>query len=262
MEILKLNSAMHEMEEKLFKRASTTQHQITSDLRNQISFLHQQVREKELLSEQDRLLRSKMMADCARLANENNALQIQLLELNKQQDIQRALKEEGYIHDSSSFAHLLSVKDREGQLNSEVKWQQELLELEKSNFKDIMEQITMLNKDSKFQDLSSTTISSRIAEMRAILAKEDHINTELRRDKALLVDHVSNLQTQLGSKDDELLQIFSKIAALEERMSVLKSQQSLDKILHSERWKEIFDMTSSMKTLTTSIADSSLSSRK
>ncbi|KAM4695098.1 uncharacterized protein O3C94_005493 isoform 2-T2 [Discoglossus pictus] len=262
MGVLQLNSAMHEMEEKLFKHTAAKQDQITTDHRNEISFLHQQVREKDLLSEQDRLLRGKMMTDCATLSTENNALQIQLLGLKKEIEIQRALKEENYTQDSSSIAQLLSVKDRDGQLNTEVKWQQELLQLEKSNFKGIMEQITMLQSGSTLQDLNANTVSSRIAELQAVLAKEEQINTELRRDKALLVDHASNLQTQLATKDTELLQVSSKIEQLDERMSSLKSEQELNRTVQSGRWREISDLTGSMKQLTRSLAAPSVSFAK
>ncbi|KAM4771012.1 uncharacterized protein WCC33_002810 [Rhinophrynus dorsalis] len=262
MEILKVNSAMHEMEEKLFKHTAATQDQITLDLRNEISFLHQQIREKDLLSEQEHVLRSKMSSDCAALSAENNALQKQLMELNKQLDIQRTFKEESYSYDSSSILQLLSVKDREEQLNNEVKWQQELLQLEKKHFKDIMEQITVLQSGNVLQGLNVNTVSSQIEELKSMLAKEEQINTELRRDKTLLVDHVSNLQTQIAKKDAELLHISSRIEGLEDRMSTLKSEQELHRTLQSERWKEISDMAGSMKKLSRSLVGPSVSFEK
>lgn len=49
------------------------------------------MREKELLAEQDRLLRNKMMDDSAVLTQENATLQSRLLELTKQLDIVRKL---------------------------------------------------------------------------------------------------------------------------------------------------------------------------
>ncbi|MEE6475585.1 hypothetical protein FKM82_010807 [Ascaphus truei] len=262
LELLKVNSARHEMEEKLFKHTAATQDQITLDLRNEISFLHQQVREKGLQSEQDRLLRTKMMADCAAVSTENTTLQTQLLELNKQLEIQRALKGENYTYHSSSVAQLLSVKDREEQLNREIIWQQELLQLEKNHFKDITDQITMLQSGSTLQGLNATTVSSRIDELQAMLAKEEQNNTELRRDKTLLVDHVSNLEMQITNKDAELLDISSKIEQLEETMSDLKSEQAQHRTLQSERWQEVSDMAGSMKKLTRSLADTSMSSGK
>ncbi|XP_018118679.1 golgin subfamily A member 6-like protein 7 isoform X2 [Xenopus laevis] len=195
-QLLKVNSAMHEKEEMLLKHTAETQHQIALDLRNEISFLHQQVREKELLSEQDILLRSKMMSDCSTLAAENNALQSKLHELNKQLETHRTLKEDNYSRDSSSIAQLLSVKDKEEQLNREVKQQKELLKLEKDNFKNIMDQLSMLQSGNTLHSYTVASVSSGIDELKVMLAKEERINLELRKDKALLVDHISNLQTQ------------------------------------------------------------------
>ncbi|CAJ0967629.1 unnamed protein product [Ranitomeya imitator] len=197
MELLKVNSARHEMEEKLIKHTTGTQNHLTLDLRNEISFLHQQIRENELFSEQERVLRQKMMSDCADLTNENNALQAQLLELTKQLEIQKALKEDNYTHSSASVAQLLSVKDKEEQLIKQARLQEAFLEKEKEHFKDLMGQVDLLLSGNGLQDLRATTLSSQIAEIQAILIKEEQVNTELRRDKALLVDHISSLQTQV-----------------------------------------------------------------
>ncbi|XP_075056755.1 uncharacterized protein LOC142142856 [Mixophyes fleayi] len=257
-ELLKLNSARHEMEEKLIKHTAATQNQLTLDLRNEISFLHQQLRDKDLQSKQDRVLRQKMMTDCTALSSENNTLQAQLLELTKHLEIQRALKEDNYTHSSTSIAQLLSVKEREGQLSQEVTRQQALLQQQKEHFKDLMGQIEMLLKGNNLQGLHTTTLSSQIAELQAILAKEEQINTELHRDKTLLVDHVSNLQTQIATKENELLQISLRIGELDKRMSTVKSERSLHRSLQSVRWKEISYLADSMKKLSRSLTDPSL----
>nr|XP_033795127.1 uncharacterized protein LOC117357949 isoform X2 [Geotrypetes seraphini] len=87
MEILKVQSGIHEIEEKIQQRATAMHEQITRDLRNEITRLHQQLRERTLQAEQDRLLRSKRMEDSSTIAKENAALESQLLEINKQLDI-------------------------------------------------------------------------------------------------------------------------------------------------------------------------------
>ncbi|XP_073529304.1 uncharacterized protein [Phyllobates terribilis] len=247
-ELLKVNSASHEMEEKLIKHTTVTQNQLTLDLRNEISFLHQQIRENELLSEQERVLRQKMMSDCADLTSENNDLQAQLLELAKQLEI-KALKEDNYTHSSASVAQLLSVKDKEEQLIKQVHLQEAFLEKEKVHFKDLMGEIDLLLSGNGLQDLRITTLSSQIAEIQAILLKEEQINTELRRDKALLVDHVSSLQTQITKKEAELLHISLKIEELDKRLSTVQSDHSMQRSLQSVKWKEISDLARSMKKL-------------
>ncbi|XP_018419305.1 PREDICTED: myosin-11-like [Nanorana parkeri] len=198
-ELLKVNSARDDMEEKLIKHTVTNKNQLTSDLRNEISFLHQQIREKNLQSEQDRVLRKKIMDDCASLTSENSALQAQLLGITKQLEMQRELKEENSTHNSSSFAQLLSVKDREEQLSKELKWQDVLLLQEKQRLNDLMEQVNLLLSGNTLQGFNTSTLSSHIAELQAMLAKEEQIKTELQRDKTLLVDHVNHLQNQNSS---------------------------------------------------------------
>ncbi|XP_073485231.1 uncharacterized protein [Aquarana catesbeiana] len=254
-ELLKVNSARHEMEDKLLKHTATTKSQLTLDLRNELSFLHQQLREKDLQSEQDRVLRKKMMDDCASLASENSVLQAQLLDITKQLEMQRQLRGENYTHNSSSVAQLLSVKDREEQLSKELKWQEALLLQEKECLKDRMEQMNLLLSGNTLQDLNTNTISSQIAELQAILAKEEQINTELRRDKTLLVDHISQLQSQIASKKTELLHISSRIEELDKRLSTVRSEESLHQSLQSIRWREISDLAGSMKKHSKSLTD-------
>lgn len=65
----------------------------TFTYRNELSFLHQQLREKDLQSEQDRVLRKKMMDDCASLASENSVLQAQLLDITKQLEMVRSMQQ-------------------------------------------------------------------------------------------------------------------------------------------------------------------------
>ncbi|XP_056422439.1 pericentrin-like isoform X2 [Hyla sarda] len=254
MEVLKVNSARHEMEEKLIKHTAVTQNQLTLDIRNEISFLHQQIREKELLSEQERVLRQKMMSDCAELTNENNALQAQLLELTKQLNI-KTLKEDNLTQSSTSVAQLLNVKANEEQLIKQVQLQQALLEKEKENFRDLMGQIDLLLSGNDRHDLRTTTLNSQISELQALFDKEEQINTELRRDKTLLVDHISSLQTQITKKETELLHISLKIEELDKRLSTFQSEHSLHRSLQSVKWKDISDLARSMKKLSQSLPD-------
>ncbi|XP_061479732.1 FK506-binding protein 15-like isoform X1 [Rhineura floridana] len=198
-ELLKVQSAMNEMEDKIFKKTVAMQEQITHDLRNEISFLHQQICERELLAEQDCFLRSKMVDDYAALTKENATLRSRLLELIKQTNIERAL-EESYTSHSDSIAQFLMLKDREDHLQREIMRHQELLKQENSTFQDLEDKITILKKGSTSFNLRIATMSSQVAEVRALIDKEKQDNLELKRDKALLVDLATNLQKQLVDK--------------------------------------------------------------
>ncbi|XP_030050978.1 myosin-9 [Microcaecilia unicolor] len=255
LEILRVQSGVHEMEEKIQQHAAAIHEQITRDLRNEITLLHQQLRERTLRAEHDRLLRSKMMDDCTAMSKENAALESQLLEINKQLNIEQNLKEENLTSHSSSIARLLTVKDHREQLQSEFTRQQALLEEEKSNFKDCMEKIHILDKESTSLALNVATVSSQIAELKALLAKEEEDNTQLRRDKTLLVDLASNLQTQLSNKENELLRTSTRIEKLGEDVSALISKHKLHCSLEPEGWQEILGMTHSVRNPSGSITN-------
>uniref|UniRef100_A0ABM5G697 Uncharacterized protein isoform X2 n=1 Tax=Pogona vitticeps TaxID=103695 RepID=A0ABM5G697_9SAUR len=195
-EFLKVQSAVHEIENEIFRKTAAMQEHITHELRNEISILHQQVRERELLAEQDRLLRSKMVDDYATLTKENAMMQSRLLELNKQREIERVLKEESYTALSAGIMQFLAVKDHENHLKEEIQRYQELLEQEESTFRDLQDKISILEKGSTSHDLKIATMNSRITEIRAVLDKEELDNMELKRDKSLLIDLASDLQKQ------------------------------------------------------------------
>ncbi|XP_062980784.1 uncharacterized protein LOC134397765 [Elgaria multicarinata webbii] len=253
--LLKVQSAMHEMEHKIFKKTASIQEQITHELRSEMSFLHQQIRERELLAEQDRFLRSKMMDDYAALTKENAMLRPRLMELIKQTDIERALKEESYTSHSASISQFLTVKDHEVHLQREIKRHQELLEQEKNTLQELVNKIRILEEGNTSLDLNVATMSSRVTEMRAMLEKEEQHNLELKRDKSRLVDLASNLQKQLDGKESNLLQASNKMLQLDEAISALKTRHTLHQSLQSEKWDEISKMANSMKKLNKSVTD-------
>uniref|UniRef100_A0ABM5G6D7 Uncharacterized protein isoform X4 n=1 Tax=Pogona vitticeps TaxID=103695 RepID=A0ABM5G6D7_9SAUR len=247
-EFLKVQSAVHEIENEIFRKTAAMQEHITHELRNEISILHQQVRERELLAEQDRLLRSKMVDDYATLTKENAMMQSRLLELNKQREIERVLKEESYTALSAGIMQFLAVKDHENHLKEEIQRYQELLEQEESTFRDLQDKISILEKGSTSHDLKIATMNSRITEIRAVLDKEELDNMELKRDKSLLIDLASDLQKQLAEKEN-FLQASIKMLQLDEAMSALRIRHAFFSSSPSEKWDEISKMTKSMKNL-------------
>nr|XP_034965127.1 thyroid receptor-interacting protein 11-like isoform X2 [Zootoca vivipara] len=254
-ELLKVQSAVNEMEDKIFKKTVAMQEQITHELRNEISLLHQQIRERELLAEQDRFLRSKMVDDYTALNKENSALRSRLLELTRQTNIEKALKEESYTSHSASIAQFLTLKDREEHLQQEIKRHQELLKQENNIFQDLEDKIRILEKGNTSFKLSIATMSSQVTEARALLDREEQDNVELKRDKVLLVDLASNLQNQLIDKESSLLQTSNKMLQLDEAISVLKTRHVLHQCLESEKWDKISKMANSMKKLNKSMTD-------
>ncbi|XP_054857863.1 centrosomal protein of 135 kDa-like [Eublepharis macularius] len=254
-EFLKLQSTVHTVEDEIFKKRVAMQEHITHELRNEISFFHQQIRHKELQAEQNRVLRRKMMDDYAALTKENAALQSRLLELGKQMDIERTLKEKSYTSHTASVAHFLTVKDHQEHLQREIKRHQELLEQEKKTFQKLKEQISVLEYRSTSLDLSTATMSSLVAEIRAMLYKEEQNNLELKRDKALLVDLIVALENKLAGKETSFLQASTRMLQLDEAISALKTKHVLHQSLESKKWEQISKMANSMKNLNKSITD-------
>ncbi|XP_015213969.2 paramyosin-like [Lepisosteus oculatus] len=245
-ELQKVHSAVHEMEEKHFSNTVTMQDHITKELRDEICFLHQEQRERDLRAERNRLLRQKMSADCETLAKENSELRSRLAELSRQLDKERALMGESVSRHSHSLVQLLSVKDSEKQLQHQLKQQKEILDGEKVKHKEIMDKILLLEQGRTSAELSGATVSSRRAEMEALLAKEERENVNLRRDKALLVDLISSLQQKLIAKDSELAQISSRIEIYHKDISTLKSLQLSEEKTALNRHQPVRKMTDSL----------------
>ncbi|XP_038655660.1 early endosome antigen 1-like isoform X4 [Scyliorhinus canicula] len=204
LELLKVQSAHHEMEEKYYSMTATMQNKITHDFRDEIRQLHQQLREKEVMREQDRFLRSKMADDCAAINKENVMLHSQTLELNKQ-----------------------------------------------------LERILLLEQGKTSVELNEATVRSRVAETENRFANGKEENLQLKRDKTLLVDLITDLQnqisifsTQLSNKEEELSRIYSEIQLFDQDITTLKSQNALQQSLHFEKWQELSGVSSSMMELT------------
>ncbi|GCC23719.1 uncharacterized protein [Chiloscyllium punctatum] len=250
LELLKVQSALQELEEKYYSKTATMQDKITRDFRDEIRHLYQQLREKEVMREQDRFLRSKIADDCAAMTKENAVLHSQTLELNKQLERERMLKEETDICRSSSVVQLITVKGQEEQLRYEVKRHKELLEMEKIKFKELMEKILLLEQGKTSIELNEATVCSRIAEIKSRFSCDEEENLQLQRDKALLVDLITDLQKQLSSKEEELSQVYSEIQLFEQDISTLKSQNAMDQSFGSEKWQQLAKTTSSVMELT------------
>ncbi|XP_041043054.1 synaptonemal complex protein 1-like isoform X2 [Carcharodon carcharias] len=250
LELLKVQLALHEVEEKYNSKTATMQDKITRDFRDEICHLHQKLHEKEMMREQDCFLRSKMADDCAAMTKENAVLYSQALELNKQLERERMLKEETDFSRTSSAVQLVTVKSKEEQLRYEVKRHKELLEIEKRKFKELMEKILLLEQVKTYVELIEATVRSRVAETEYRFVSGEEENVQLQRDKALLVDLITDLQIQLSSKEKELSQIYSEIQLFDQDISTLKSQNALEQSLGSEKWQELSRVSRCMMELT------------
>ena len=58
-------------------------------------------------------------------------------------------------------------------------------------------------------ELNMSTTRSRLTELEAVHQRSDTENTQLRRDKMLLVDHVSNLQRKVNAPSYIFVYVFT-----------------------------------------------------
>lgn len=92
-ECLKVKTQLQEMDDKFFDSQTKTKEELGRALREEIRQLRLQLKEKEINAEQDRSLRNKIQDDCTALIKENAALSAQVIELQKQIDMDRAHKD-------------------------------------------------------------------------------------------------------------------------------------------------------------------------
>ncbi|XP_069743015.1 uncharacterized protein [Narcine bancroftii] len=196
LKLLKLQSTIHEMEDEHYSNTAAMQDKITCDYRDEICLLNQQLREKAMMREQDRFLRSKMTDDCAILIKENAELHSQILELKKQLDRERIVKEETDPCRTSSAIQLITAKDHKQQLKYEVKRHKDLLIIEKNKFREVMDKILLIEQGKTSLELNKDIVQSRVAEIQNHITNTEEENMQLQRDKALLTDLITDLQKQ------------------------------------------------------------------
>ncbi|XP_077990607.1 uncharacterized protein LOC144444929 [Glandiceps talaboti] len=93
-ELLRTQTQYRELEDKYYSSTAAIQDKAVQDLRDEIRMLRQKLKDTELNADQDRYLRNKMSDDCSGLVKENALLGAQALDLQKQLDRERTLRED------------------------------------------------------------------------------------------------------------------------------------------------------------------------
>ncbi|XP_006822190.1 uncharacterized protein LOC100373437 [Saccoglossus kowalevskii] len=258
-EMLKVQTQLREMEDKYYSSTAVLQDQATKDMREEIRMLRQKLKDTELAADQDRYLRNKMSDDCGGLVKENALLGAQVLELQKQLDRERSLREDRDTKRAADISDLVNTKDKERQLQFELNQVQEQLRQERERIKYYMEQLSKQEQISSSQSLSSNTIRSKLSELEGMHATTDAENAQLRRDKMLLVDHVAELQSQLREKEDDNMKLRAHFGDLTGRLDNMERKSVLETSLQTQKWGEFEKMAESMKNLSRSMTTRSFS---
>ncbi|KAJ8020471.1 hypothetical protein HOLleu_40070 [Holothuria leucospilota] len=257
-DLIKTQSALQEMEDKYFSSTASVQDAAVADLRLEIQNLQRKLKETEMAAEHDRYMKSKMSDDVNGLVKENALFSSQVLELQKQLERERNLRESRDSRHSSNITELVSIKDKEKHLHLELNQTKEELKTERERVAQLMQALTKQEQRSTHLSLEHNTTKSKVAEMEARLSSVENENTQLRRDKMLLVDHVSELQKQVGQKEQETLRYQSHIRTLEGNLEDEKKRSHLETTMQTQKWSEFEKMAESMKNLSRSMTARSI----
>ncbi|KAE8599085.1 hypothetical protein XENTR_v10017053 [Xenopus tropicalis] len=140
-EYLRMQSVLHQLEEKYLTAAQSVQSKIGSELRKEAEKLRYQLKEKQMSADEDKYLRTKMAEDCSCLTKENGHLHSQVLEATKQLEKERQLREEQNLNRTKRISELTSGKEKERQLEMTLSYWKRLVQDEKEKVTSAQEQV-------------------------------------------------------------------------------------------------------------------------
>ncbi|XP_071115264.1 paramyosin-like isoform X1 [Haliotis cracherodii] len=260
-ELLTVETQFRELEEKYYSSTVTIQDKVTQDLREEIRYLRQKLKETELAAQKDRYLRDKVSEDSSHLVKENAMLNQQISEIHKQIERERGLRESNDQRHSENIAELVNSRDKEKQQQFEIEQLREQLRRESEKGQHYLEELTKKETIHSSTEHQLSSVNNRVGELEGMQVVTDAENTQLRQDKLLLVDHVADLQTKLETKDREVLQLQHELISVEARLNEFENENSLEHTVQSQKWEEFGRLAESMRTLSHSMAAQSVTPR-
>nr|XP_020643197.1 spindle assembly checkpoint component MAD1-like isoform X1 [Pogona vitticeps]XP_020643198.1 spindle assembly checkpoint component MAD1-like isoform X1 [Pogona vitticeps] len=232
-ECLRLQAIFHHLEEKFLTNSQSSQQHIAKQLREEAGKLRQTLKEKQLSADEDKYLCNKMAEDCGHLTRQNCLLQAQLLEATRQLNRERQLQEKECTSHIQRVSELASARERERQLEMDLTCLKTLLERKKQKILKAQEQVFHLQQESRSVDQNGDLLQSQITDLEKRHAAVQLENSKLQKEKALLVEYISQLHTQIAEKDISLLR--SQVNSLSCDLNNLKSQDDMASILQKEK---------------------------
>lgn len=232
-ENLRLQADMHASEERHLSHTMTMQEQITRDLQVEIRGLRQQVREKELAYSQEKILKDKLLNDVSKITADNTAAQSQILELAKQLDRERIIRDERDTRTMSQTSQIAYLKGQDEVKSLESRKILDMLEVQKQRCRELENQLLKYQDNVSHMTYQSETVRTRLSELEARFTRVDVENTQLRHDKQLLVEHVAQLQRSLDQKESEVMRLQSHVSTLQTDVSRAHAELDLSRSLQS-----------------------------
>ncbi|XP_019628397.1 PREDICTED: paramyosin-like [Branchiostoma belcheri] len=245
-DLLKTQSALSAAEDRYYTSTAAMAEAATKDLREETRLLRIKLKDHEMSSDQDRFLRNKMSDDLARVTKENALLGQQVAELNRQLDRERHLREDKETREASKTMEVMSLQDHERQLKFEIETLRNQLEEERAKVRNYMDQVRVQEELGTSVRLEGATAKSQLRELEGIHTSTNVENSQLRRDKALLVDHVAELQKQLTVKEEEILRLRNHVYTLQGDVDRVRSATLLESSIQAQKWDEISRLTRSL----------------
>ncbi|XP_071483729.1 uncharacterized protein [Diadema antillarum] len=257
-DLLRTQSQLQEMEDKYYSSTASIQDQAVQEFRDEIRQLKGKLKESEMKAEHDRFLKNKMSEDVNNLVKENAVMGAQVLELQKQLDREKMLRESRDTRHSSQITELVTVRDKEKQLKFDLDQAREALKQERDRVAHLMQQLSKQDERHTHNTLSHNTTKSRLAEVEGRQGGLEQENAQLRRDKMLLVDHVAELQKQVAEKEQEVLRLHGHMHTMEARLGETERRTAAESTMQSQKWSEFERMAESMKKLSQSMTARSM----
>ncbi|XP_021377507.1 ELKS/Rab6-interacting/CAST family member 1-like isoform X2 [Mizuhopecten yessoensis] len=259
-ECLSTETQLREIEEKYYNNTVQIQDKLSNDLREEIRLLRQKLKETEMNADHDRYLKSKMSEDSTNLARENALLEQKLQELESRFIREKEIRESQETRHGSHVSELVQLRDKEKEARFELQHTQDLLRKEQERNRLYSEKLVKQEAVATSLDLSVNTSRSRITELESYQSGVEHENAQLRKDKTLLVDHVSDLQRKLETKDRDINTLRSQMHLMESKVQELQHLKQMESSVHTQKWEEFEKLAESMRNLSHTMSTTGTSS--
>ncbi|OCT76926.1 protein CROWDED NUCLEI 3 [Xenopus laevis] len=248
-ECLRMQSLLHQLEEKYLTTAQSVQNRIGSELCKEAEKLRYQLKEKQMSADEDKYLRTKMAEDCSRLTKENGHLHSQVVEATKQLEKERQLRDEQNLNRTKRISELTSGKEKERQLELTLSHWKRLVQEERERVFSAREQMLREQKGRKSVELSGSSLKSQLADLEKRRSSLQLENSQLRVDKTHLVEHISQLHKQIADRDNEIRRMQGHVDSLCYDMNSLQLRRDVKESSQKEAWKQLSNITQSVHQL-------------
>ncbi|CAC5384912.1 unnamed protein product [Mytilus coruscus] len=248
-ELLSVQTQLRELEDKYYNNTLQIQDKVANDLKDEIRLLRQNLKETEMTAEHDRYMKSKLTDDNANLVRENAVLTQQLGDLQKEVERERGARQTTESRHTQSHSELLQLRDKEKDAKFEISHLQEQLRKEQEKSRHYLENLTKTESSTTSTELQLKTVKSRVSELESFQHSMERECEQLRKDKLLLVDHVSEIQRKLEAKDQEIILLRSQNQTMEGKLRDIDRMNMMESSIQSQKWEEFEKLAESMRSL-------------